>query len=417
MVDTQTSPPASPSPPAPVAPITVPLSVFYVPGTGFKIGVQVSFNGAGNFKFYEFDTGAAGVFAAYPPDLVSNKPPAAGKCPWWPTTVTPSLPPSSNPLPSNYVAIKYSSGKEYTAEVFSVPLSFTQDGVNPCVTVQADVGCIVESNIPGWAKDLNATPPQAPLYDFFFGDFGVSVGAGNGSLMSILPQLPNGLNNGFKINLGRYPSQAEVDAQLAPGPIQVGSLTLGLLPADMQNCTMVTPMAIQEPRSTFPNSGLQSFSERLGAGYISVSQPASDAASAAPPPPLVYPTTFCFDTGAPTTEIHYGADGQSDLTKKTLAPVLDSTGGKLQSIKSGLTVQMIGDGVPGSTAANWDLSFQSMAADGNTIKQNIVNASEVTESTVPAGYVNTGLEPFFNAEVVYNLEKGVIGFIPYPAKS
>lgn len=415
MVDTQTSPPAPPSPPVVMAPITVPLSVFYVPGTGIKIGIQVSFNGAGNFKFYEFDTGAAGVFAAYPPHLVSDKPPAVGKCPWWPTSVKPSLPLPQpiNILPDNYVAIKYSSGKEYTAEVFSVPVSFTQDGVTPCVTVQADVGCIVESNIPGWASDLNATPPQAPLYDFFFGDFGVSVGAGNGSLMSILPQMPNGLNNGFKINLGRYPTQAEIDRQLVQGPIQVGSLTLGLLPADMQNCTMVTPMAIQEPRSTYPNSGLQSFSERLGAGYISVSQPASDAVM----PPLVYPTTFCFDTGAPTTEIHYGADGQSDLTETTLAPVLEPKGAKLQSIKSGLTVQMIGDGVPGSTVANWDLSFQTMAADGNTIKQNIVNASGVTESTVPAGYVNTGLEPFFNAEVIYNLAEGVIGFIPYPPQT
>lgn len=330
-------------------PQTLPLYVVPDPQGGFKIGIKVSLDGGKTFNMYEFDTGGTGFYSAYDAQ-------------WFPI-------PAHSPDPP-LITQQYSSGIVYNANPVAATIIFENAAVPP---ITADIAQIITANCPNkftpeqWQADVNEGKP--PLYGAFFGDFGVSLGAGQNGVMAVLPQSPS-LGNGFIIDLGPFPG--------AKGG--QGTLQLGLTPDDVASFRHTVPMQGRNTQATYPGSGLPSYAELIAAGTLGVG-------------PLSFRSGYVFDTGAPSTMIHYG----SVVSQSALAPHVDG-----KRIADGTQVTL--------GAGNWAMTFQ---ADG-TLGLNQVGVTAISENTAgkTQGYVNSGLQPFFTGRVMFDVAGGTIGFDP-----
>lgn len=332
-----------------VTPQTLPLYVVPDPQGGFKIGIKVSLDQGKTFNMYEFDTGGTGFYSAYDDQ-------------WFPV-------PKNSPNPP-LITQQYSSGIVYNANPVSATITFENSAV-PAIT--ADVAQIITASCPNkftpqqWQNDVNAGTP--PLYGAFFGDFGVSLGAGQNGVMAVLPQSTT-LGNGFIIDLGPFPG--------AKGG--QGSLQLGLTPDDIASFPYKIPMLGKNTQNPYPGSGLPTYAELIAAGTLTLGT-------------KPFSTDFVFDTGAPSTMIHYG----SVLSQSALGPYV--TGKRITKGKS-----------VGFAASGWGMTFPA----GDVLGRNEVGVTALSENTAgkTQGYVNSGLLPFFTGRVMFDVAGGVIGFDP-----
>ena len=147
---------------------------------------------------YEFDTGGQGFWSAY-------------NTSWFKDPVT-----SGDTAANN----SYSSGITYAAQVVAEPITLqgTVSGpTGPTTTLltvnSGNVAAIENAEKPTqpdpftnqqFQNDISNTPtPIPPIYNTFFGDFGMALGSSIYNLYGILPQLV-GYSNGFIVNLGTY---------------------------------------------------------------------------------------------------------------------------------------------------------------------------------------------------------------------
>lgn len=360
---------------------SIPLYIFPNTGGGYKIGISVSLNGGQSYQMYEFDTGGQGFWSAY-------------NSSWF-----------SNPVMQNDMTASntYSSGITYQAQVASEPISFnatvnngTLGSTSTLLTVNSGTVAAIEyaakpTNPDPFTNaqfqaDISSTPtPIPPIYNTFFGDFGMALGSSSQGLFAILPQL-TGYSNGFIINLGTYPtSNTPINGQ---GYVQVGTLQVGLTPQEIASFPTLISMQGMNTGTVFPNSGEPTYQERLAAGTYSVGGSS-------------FPTSFVFDTGAPTTEIHANGSQSTFLAPFTQDGTLE-TGTQFTASSPG-QVQPV---PPGTLTADWLLQFLT----GNTVGAN--EAGVDFSDSNGTGYVNTGLVPFFQGEVMYDVADGLIGFKP-----
>jgi hypothetical protein len=358
-------------------PFFVPLYVFPF-SEGYKIGIRVSFDAGAHYHMFEFDTGGTGFWSAFDAQ-------------WWPTPT----------IVGDPLNIQYSSGIQYTANPAEASITLE----NAPVAISAVVGQItLASKATGnnqftpetWNHDV--ATGVAPLYGNFWGDFGVALGSGNAPLFAVLPQIGSGLAAGFIVDLGPYPATGGKNH--SGNWVQQGSLQIGLTPADIAAFKTQIPMqgssAGTAAPTTFPNSGLPTYTELLGQGTLQVSLGAAAA-------PFAVPTGLVFDTGAPTAEIHTG----TVITQAGLSPYLAQ-----QTDNSDLanTVQLS----LSAPAASGDEAWALNVTVGTQSGQNEVGTTSLDVNDAhPTGYVNTGLIPFFGNRVMFNVAGGTIGFAPH----
>jgi len=103
--------------------INVPLHYRTIGSGGQKLGIYVSIGGGSTPQIFEFDTGGAGLYAAY----ASND---TNKSKWWGTGFSPT---------GNFVTNTYDSGIQYQGPIVAAAVSLFADhhGGAPLVTTAA----------------------------------------------------------------------------------------------------------------------------------------------------------------------------------------------------------------------------------------------------------------------------------------
>lgn len=360
------------TPPAqatPQGPVNIPLYVLNLVGNTYKIGIELSLDGGTTYKMYEFDTGGTGLYAAYNPA-------------WWSGYTSVSDTPT---------VFYYTSGNTYTAQTVSTTVTFQTSDGNQAVATTSDVGLITSAEDLGtfttqqWNDAVVGATGTAPLQDYFYGDFGVGLGAASNGVDNLLAQLGGGLANGFIVSVGTNPG---------PDSGQLGDLQVGLTPGDIAGYTTLIAMQGINTIDTFANSGETSYQELLAEGEMVISgyvdgelmvQSGGTLYSAS--------TNYVFDTGAPSTEVHNG----TTLTS--------SAGTALAMPDTVLVLSAGGVSAGGTMASGWTLS--------ETDHPTGVSPENAIGDT--AGYVNTGLDAFWGLSVMFDLADGIIGFKITPA--
>lgn len=320
--------------------------------SGFKVGIMLSISTAGGSApagMYEFDTGGQGFWI-------------------WPTGTLPQ--PQETTYPLN---ITYTSGLQYGAVPVQATITFTEA---PSLSTTAMVAMI--GSVQG---------PQAfPIYEDFWGDFGCALQAFNGgvetttpSLLTVLAQLPAPYNNGFIVDVGPYP---------VAGVPSVSQLIVGLTPelrALFPNTLKLTPSPTPYPSG---NTSIATFLENVIQGNLTIQGPGATPA-ATPVNGSAADIGVVFDTGAPSVMVHSGSE-------VTFGP---NPGDQLN-----LTPNAASYNTPAPDYAV--LSFEV----GTAASYNAASLSTKNVLKLGAGYINTGLNAFFQYQVMFDLANGLIGF-------
>lgn len=337
--------------------VTIPLSIVNVPGVGIKIGIRIGLGG-GPPKLYTFDTGSSGLYAAY-------------NAAWWP-----NLTPLGGPqIPQSY-------GSDLTLTANGVSTLLTIPTENGELNVTAEVGQIVGAggNADGAAWLANVAAGNPPLYGMFYGDFGSGLVKPDKGLFAVLPQLPGNLSSGFAVQLGCGGG--------GPG----SKVVVGLTDAIRSRVTTWVKMETGANPPPFPQSGRPSYTQALVTGHYSLSRTEVS--------PFDFTAPTILDTGGGTTDIH-----QAD---SLVVPDALLNANK-KSIKDGTRFSLKAPSAVGGSG--FDMSFDT----GSTATIDLVNVSQAkppAPGDKPKAEVNVGLVPFFRYDVVYDVERGNVGFAP-----
>jgi len=364
--------------------ITVPVQLVNIASGDsnpkYKLGITIGLGG-GAPKLYEFDTGAAGFLAAYDSTYT----------PWW-NGGTPT---------GQTITMQYTSGYEYDASpITTTDIAIYAPGettaTNPLVTASGvQVAQIVNvlygkppatpAPYPDWNAALAAGAP--PLETAFWGDFGsalyenlgVATPAPSNGLFAILPQLPGNLSSGFIVRTGGY-----------GGPTP--SVQIGITQADRNAFPYVIPMNSTAPYAgssiKFPNSGAQTYNSAAMNANVALSLSGAGSQS--------FPNTgLVLDTGAPSTEVHEGTVLQFNA-----------------AFISGNSL---------TTGTNFTLydtpwSFTQTQQGVKGLSDIGVSSGSTNIYAPPEGFVNTGITLYFQYDVMFDLQYGVVRLRKLPAQ-
>lgn len=349
---------AAPPSPAPVAPVagasipetaTVPLHIVDVERVGRKIGIEIRLGG-GEPRLYTFDTGSSGFYAARNRD-------------WWP---------EYRRVGGAQVEQSYGSDEVFRSKIVRTSVAIpTESGEIEFDTKVGQVhdawgGLLGPQGSSTWRKDVAAGRP--PLFGNFFGDFGSGLREVNG-LFAVLPQLPGNLSSGFAVRLG---------CRGLPSPSP--TLEIGLTEAIRSEIATWVPMAGGPQSRRFPHSGRPTYTQELVAARYALDGDDAD---------YEFETDSILDTGCPTTTVHENGALQVPESLVDHGRVIDGT-----------RFRVVADGSePGN-----DFSLDFTAGDLPGTDQVVVTP------TTEKAFVNLGLIPFFRHTVVFDVERGLVGF-------
>jgi hypothetical protein len=357
-------PGASPAMGAVPESVTIPLKVVTIPGVGIKVGIEVGLGG-GPTRLYTFDTGSSGMYAAYD---------AAG----WPAL---------QPVPGPTIPQSYGSGLQLTADRVSTLVTIpTEQGP---ISYTAEVGRITQAsgNADGeqWLASVAAGRP--PLYGMFYGDFGSGLTKPEAGLFAVLPQLPGNLSSGFSVQLG------------CGGGGPESRVVVGLTEAIRSRVTSWVPMAKGPNSPPFPSSGRPTFAQAVLDGSFTLER-AGTAFS--------FDLPAILDTGGGTTDIHQHTAAQKADAFVIPDAFLAQPGQPSSQILPGTMFRVT---AAGTTPSNgFDMSYQT----GNTPSIDQVRTSTPDDKRAE---VNLALNPFFRYDVVFDVERGNVGFAPCTAST
>lgn len=328
--------------------VSVPLRLIRLAGGAHKVGIEIGLGG-GPKRLYELDTGASGFYAAY------------GER-WWP---------SFDPLPDAPITQEYASGVTYVASKVRTKIAIPSDHGD--VVAELEVAQITDGyggplgpqDDSTWNADVAAGKP--PLYQHFYGDFGGDLRKKDG-LASLLPQLPGNLSSGFVVELG---------CNRRGGP----RLILGL--TDAIRARFATKVAMQPGNGdVFPTTGLPTYAQALLSADFELSRRGVVQS---------FSTDALLDTGGPTTNVYESDDFEVDRA------LVDRAKGVL---KPATYVSVSAEGIE---KGDFALAFLAGRVSGR---------DEVKVTPDGGGNVNLGLVPFFRYDVMFDVENGVVGFVP-----
>jgi hypothetical protein len=340
--------------------LSIPL--YFVPvGEGqFKLGIVVTLTNPTDAsqttgpQMFEFDTGGSGFWAD--PRGTIPVPPA--------------------PAAADVLKIKYFSGNEYWAAPTSLDVQLQGTAVSggepqtATVSAEATVALVYQTANP------------FPIFNTFFGDFGCSLaafteaGAETPSLLTILAQLPAPYNSGFIVDLGAFPPAVVVEAEGVP-QYQPGQLIVGLT-TDLRALFPIEVPLVKQGTYTSPQTKavIQTYGEQSVTGSLTVGCNTADGIG------------FVFDTGAPHTTIH----GGKVLTETDYTPA------------KGDLLELTAD-----TSGSDPVSTPILAYEVGPMPGQAVFTNRSVQATT-TGYINTGLNQFFQSPVMFDLESGLIRF-------
>ena len=343
-------------------PIQVPLHWRQVNGDANgqrKLGIYVTLGGGTTPQLFEFDTGGNGFYATY----------ATGSSPWWGNAWTTT---------GGTFSQSFDSGLAYTgtAATTTVQLFGSVTASTPLLTAaNAVVGQttnIVDTKYTPheqlWPLASGTSAP--PIEQAFYGDFGMAPKRGQAGIDQLAAQLlyGPGVTAGFRVHASDENPWVQ----------------FGLSASD--TALAATSFALNVGSGTSP-AGVKYYDNLVVTGSLSVTDGVRE---------FKQPTGFIFDTGASTT-IHSGTNVQfpDDLTK-------DGYG---KRVKDGALVVVSGSSL---LDGNWP-AFINITASA-TDKVGVQNDDSSTKKG--PYYLNTGIAPFLEYDVVYNLDGETLTLVP-----
>lgn len=362
--------------------ITAPVDIRLVPvqyADYYKYGIYATLGGATNGPgLFEFDTGGSGFYA------VSGGPNTS----YWGTNYTPSGQTFTN---------SYDSGNVYTGSsvTTSVVIYSARDGFHnynpdsaPAVITNPNILVGQTTSITNiYGKNDNWPSDSAPVDGAFYGDFGLALKTSPNGIMNLFAQLDYGpeVIPGFVVKLGAYGS--------ADPRVQVG-----LAADDHDKYNIKIQMAGVDTTNTFPNSGLPTYSEQIITAQMSLTNGA-----------MVYSGTIgvTLDTGA-SPKIH---DTNNDITTLPSFFVTNYSTNGLGVVSTNISVL---DGSMLSLSATetngvTTLNIFDMLVDSTT--------NSVMVQISNTFYINMGASLFYQYDVMYDFQNGVLGLRSVPEAS
>ncbi len=368
------------------SPITVPLH-FTETGAGtYKLGIYAGIGAGGKPALFEFDTGGAGLYAAYASANVSRSD-------WWGSGVV-----SQNQT----VHVVYDSGNTYNGTLVSAPVSLfsAHHSTAPLVTLapallgQMDHITKVNQNndniTPLWGPhgELNGEPPVDGV---FYGDFGMAPKYSQQGITNLIAQMTysSNITAGFRVSVN-YATQT-------------ASLRIGLTPQDLADAgNLLLPMNQDTTANgtLTPNSNLRFFSEQLFNATISISGNNGTLSSSG--------TGITPDTGASTT-LHNTQNSTQAQDYANLIAWKDNIPNSTGDLINGLNFSLSAMNTSNETVEFFNFQTNGVVDGGNVAVQD--NRSKTLF------YLNTGLSLFYQYDAIYDLQNGVFGLAAVPEPS
>ena len=350
--------------------IKVPLHYRTIGSGGQKLGIYLSIGGGSTPQIFEFDTGGAGLYAAY----ANNN-----NSPWWGAGFTTT---------TNSVTNTYDSGIQYKGPIVEAAVSLFADhhGGTPLVTTPGNLLVGQMTNIANtntgevlWTPEGVGPSGQPPVDGVFYGDFGMSLSYASKGIVNLIAQLSfsNGIIPGFRVR-GH-----------SNGPF----LQIGLTAADTTSAAAfyfgMNTNTNAPAGATFTNSGSRFYSEQVFNANMTISNATTN---------FTANLGITTDTGASTT-IHNANVG---------------------GIPGELLITNTKDKVHIVPGAEFGLSELTLGGNETNFFQFVTANNQVTIQDGKLGnsntfYLNSGIELFQQYDVIYNLQgNGQIGFEPIP---
>jgi hypothetical protein len=349
--------------------IIVPLHYRLIQSGAYKLGIYASIGG-GTPQIFEFDTGGAGLFAAY----ATND-----KSPWWGSGF------STTGLP---VTNTYDSGIQYQGTIITAAVSLYADHHSSTPLVTTDSGLrvgqmtnIINTNgATYWTPSGEATNGIPPIDQAFYGDFGMSLAYASNGIVNLVAQLSfsNGIIPGFRVRAyGTNPY-----------------LQIGLTAADTNSSSAfyftMNTNTNAPVGATFTNSGSLFYSEQVFNANMTISNATTN---------FTANLGITTDTGAGTTIHNANLGGVPDALYVT------NNDGNLHLVEGA------DFGLSGMTLGGTNVSFFDFVTANNQVS---IQDNKPSNTTF---YLNSGISLFQQYDVIYNLDNGQIGFEPIPEPS
>jgi hypothetical protein len=352
--------------------VHVPLHYRTIGSGGQKLGIYLTIGGGSTPQIFEFDTGGAGLYAAYATNNNS---------PWWGSGFITT---------TNSVTNTYDSGIQYQGPIVEAAVSLFADhhGGTPLVTTASNLLVGQMTNIANtnsdtvlWTPEGEGQPGTPPIDNVFYGDFGMSLNYASKGIVNLIAQLSfgDGITPGFRI-------RAHGDNPY---------LQIGLTAADTTSASAfyfgMNTNTNAPPGATFTNSGSLFYSEQVFNANMTISNATTN---------FTANLGITTDTGASTT-IH-----NADLGGVPGELLGTNTNGKVHVV-SGADFEL-----SGLTLGGTNTDFYQFVTSNDQIS--IQNNKPGNSNTF---YLNSGIALFQQYDVIYNLQDGQIGFEAIPEPS
>jgi len=349
------------------AQVEIPLQIF----ASNQIGISVRLGTAPDPFTYLLDTGSVGFLSA-----------SGNSSAWTGAFETVS--------PTESFNISYGGGGlQYTGQVAHTTVTFQTVGGGTLPVANVRMGAITNEPYAGWNSNINQIPPVAPENGRFFGTMGAGLNkseTGNGDFTSILGQIPlaPGLTKGFVIHTGGAGSTS-------------ATLTVGLSEAMIHSFPILIAM----------NPSIGSFTNDNGTTVNLYPQAQTTANYTITKGIHHYETTanLIMDTGGLDTYLTTGTDidPPNSLLSNDQSQIVD---GASFAVNVGATQNPL-TSLPGQPLS-WVID-----PTGSTAYDNLI--SVFSGSSV--GSLNTGIPLFYNYDVMFDTENGIIGLRAIPEPS
>lgn len=337
--------------------VDIPLYYTNVPGIGPKVGIYLSLGGGLSPQFFTFDTGGHGFAAAY-----------SESSPWWGTNFTRNTNDQGAYIEANNV---YASGDKLLGIATLTQVSFFRgpDASLPLLTSSSvNVNQVTNITYQGNTTWPSEGGSNAPYVGSFYGDFGMGLAApGANGIGNVISQMSfgAGITPGFRISIRTNGESV---------------LRIGLTTNDTQS-----PHASYFQMNRGSNGA---YSNQILAGTLSISNGETSFGTN---------VLIAADTGGgPRPIIFYYSNQPVPLDSSLLTNINGH-----EYLASGTSFDVLLDHATNGTSNGFSL-YDFTASPTHEVS--------VSGFSYHYLYVNTGIRPFTQYDVVYDLSAGVMGF-------
>ena len=347
-------------------PIQVPLHWRHINGDTSgprKLGIYVTLGGGSTPQLFELDTGGDGFYATFTTGSAAS--------PWWGPAWTTT---------DGTFSQTYDSGHVYTGSAATTTVRLFASGTSSAPLLTAANAIVGQTtsitdtkHTPAeqlWPLPSGTSPP--PIEQVFYGDFGMAPKRGQAGIDSLAGQLlyGPGVTAGFRVHASDESPWVQ----------------FGLSASDTALVATSFALNVDLTSGTSP-AGVKYYENLVVTGSLSVTDGSRE---------FKQPTGFIFDTGASTT-IHSGTNVAFplDLTK-------DGAGTRVKDLASVV--------VSGSSlvTGGWPVFMDVTASAADKVGVQYKDGPY---------YLNTGIAPFTQYDLIYNLADAQLTIVAVPEPS